>query len=75
MIFLSKTRKKSGRVCRLRNGLGLRIFSSVDSRGMSGGLALFWNESIYIDIKDATYRFIDAYVHLTPNEPFNHVTF
>jgi hypothetical protein len=42
---------------------------------MSGGLALFWHESILVDIKDSGTRFIDAHIRLAPGEPLFHVTF
>jgi hypothetical protein len=42
---------------------------------MSGGLALFWHESIYVDIQEANDRFIDAFVRLAPEDPLTHMTF
>jgi len=75
MIFLCETRQKSDRVRRLRNRLGLRGFAGIDSNGMSGGLALFWNESYEVDIKEVTERYIDAHIRVATGEPLIHVTF
>jgi hypothetical protein len=33
---------------------------------MSGGLALFWHESVSIDVKAMNERYIDAYMRLSP---------
>jgi hypothetical protein len=75
LVFLCETRQKSDRVRRLRHRLGLRGFFGVDSEGMSGGLALFWHETIYVDIKDSSLRFIDAHIRLGQGQPLFHVTF
>jgi hypothetical protein len=42
---------------------------------MSGGLALFWHESVYVDIQDANARHIDAFIRISPDDPLFHVTF
>jgi hypothetical protein len=55
--------------------LGLRGFSGVDAEGQSGGLALFWHESVLMDVKEKNPRFIDAHVHFSPSDPLIHVTF
>jgi hypothetical protein len=55
--------------------MGLRGFFGIDSDGMSEGLALFWHESIFMDIKDSGPRFIDAHIRFSPGEPLFHVTF
>jgi hypothetical protein len=46
LIFLCETRQKSERVSRLNKRLGLTGFVGTDSDGLSGGLALFWHDSI-----------------------------
>ena len=40
--------------------LGLYGFTSVDSDGLSGGLDLYWYESLHVDVLDKSNRFIDA---------------
>jgi hypothetical protein len=37
---------------RLRNRPGLRGLCGVDVDGRSGGLALFWRESVVMDVKE-----------------------
>jgi hypothetical protein len=71
LIFLCETRQKSDRVRRL----GLRGFEGVDSDAMSGGLVLFWHESVHVEIREANSRFIDAFVCFSAEEPLFHATF
>jgi hypothetical protein len=74
VFFLCETRQNKDKVRRLRNRLGLRGFAGVNSVGLSGGLALFWHESIIVDIKDMNKNYIDAYIRMSPNEPEWHLT-
>lgn len=50
MVFLCETRQQKDKMYRLRNRIGLRGFEGVSSEGNSGGLALFWDESLYVDM-------------------------
>jgi endonuclease/exonuclease/phosphatase family metal-dependent hydrolase len=75
VLFLSETRQSSDRMRRLHTRLGLRGFSGVDTEGQSGGLALFWHESVLMDVKEKNPRFIDAHVRFSPSDPLIHVTF
>lgn len=75
LVFLCETRQTIEKVRRLRNRLGLRGFAGWICNGMSGGLALFWDESVYVDIKGINDRYIDAYVRLSVNDPMWHITF
>jgi hypothetical protein len=50
IVFISDTRMSGSRVSNLRWSLGLRHCLSVDSVGLSGGLALFWDESINVTL-------------------------
>lgn len=75
IVFLCETRQKVDKLSRLCKRLGLRGCAGIDSDGLSGGLALFWHESVSIDIKDMNERYIDAYVCLSPDDPLWHVTF
>lgn len=51
LLFLCETRQKVEKVCRVRRRLGLKGFVGVSSDGMSGGLALFWHESVSVDVR------------------------
>jgi hypothetical protein len=39
------------------------------------GLALFWHESVFMDIKDTEPRYIDAHGRLRTGGPLFHVAF
>jgi hypothetical protein len=59
---------------RLRGRLGLRGFTGFDSNGLSGGLALFWDENLYVDVQEVTARYIDVFVQMSPLEPLWRLT-
>jgi hypothetical protein len=59
----------------MKQRLGLIGFAGQDSDGLSGGLALFWHESVFVDVKEITARFIDVHIRLSPSEPLWHATF
>ena len=59
-VFLCETRQKETKMRRIRNRLGLKGFCGVDSDGLSEGLALYWYESLHVDVLDKSNRFIDA---------------
>ncbi|KAM0832036.1 hypothetical protein ACQ4PT_065146 [Festuca glaucescens] len=42
---------------------------------MSAGLALFWHESLQVEVKDVNARFIDVYVWESASAPLWHATF
>lgn len=75
IVFLSETRQKVEKIKRLRNRLGLRGFAGVDCVGRSGGLALYWHESIFVEVKESNDRYIDVYVRLAPDAQLWHITF
>jgi hypothetical protein len=54
--------------------LGLRGFVGVDSDGLSGGLALFWNDQLIVEIQSMCERYIDVHVRLAEGEPQWHLT-
>jgi exonuclease III len=54
---------------RLRHRLGLNGFEGFSSDGFSGGLALFWHESICVEVQAMNNRYIDAYVRESPSAP------
>jgi hypothetical protein len=50
LVFLCETRHDKNKVRRLRHRLGLKGFADFSSVGQSGGLALFWNESLLVEV-------------------------
>uniref|UniRef100_A0A453RQK7 Uncharacterized protein n=1 Tax=Aegilops tauschii subsp. strangulata TaxID=200361 RepID=A0A453RQK7_AEGTS len=62
LAFLAKTRQPSAKVERMKWKLGLKGFYGVDSEGRGGGLALFWDESLYVTVLDSCKRYIDVTV-------------
>ena len=49
--------------------LGLSGFDGIDSVGLSGGLALYWHESLSLYVKATNERYIDAHVIAAVGEP------
>jgi hypothetical protein len=54
IVFLCETRQKSEKVRKLRSRLGLKGFVGQDSDGLSGVLALFWDENLMVDVQELT---------------------
>ena len=75
LVFLCETRQKKDRVAKLRRRLGLSGFAGCDSEGMSGGLALFWHDSLQVEVKEITPRFIDVHVRMSTSAPLWRATF
>ena len=73
-VFLCETRQSAKKFSRLRSRLGLRGFCGIDSVGQSGGLALFWNDQLSVEIKEKKERFIDAHIRASSTDPFWHLT-
>ena len=69
IVFLCETRQSKNKMKRYRSRLGLSGFEASDSDGLSGGLALYWHESLSLDVKTINKRYIDAYVTTAPGEP------
>lgn len=59
----------------LRWRLGLKNFVAVDCVGKSGGLAVFWHESVEVTLRRYSQRFIDLEVKLQPSAPIWRLTF
>lgn len=68
LVFLSETRMSASRVSNLRWRLGFRNCISVSSDGMSGGLALFWDESVTVSLLSQDSRYIDVLVKESQND-------
>lgn len=60
LVFLCETRQAAVKVERIKWRLGLRGFRGVDPEGRSGGLGLFWDESLQVTVLEACSRFIDV---------------
>jgi hypothetical protein len=74
LIFLCETRQKVEKIKRMRSRLGLRGFTGIVSNGMSGGFALFWVDSLAVDVQEVTERYIDVFVQLSPRDPMWRLT-
>jgi hypothetical protein len=44
-------------------------FVGMDSEGMSGGLAIYWHESLRVDVKEVSARYIDVVVQTSDDAP------
>ena len=66
LVFLSETRQSEERMKNLRWRLGLKGCLAVGSEGNSGGMALFWDESILVKLIGFCNRLIDVIVQETP---------
>jgi hypothetical protein len=62
MVFLCETRQKLENMKRLRSHFELRGSVGLDSDDMSGGLALYWNESLTVVVEEANRRFIGVLI-------------
>jgi hypothetical protein len=81
IIFISETRQQQDRVQNIIFRLVLNKCFVVDGHGKGGGLALYWDESIIIDILSYMVHHIDTIIwdgvhHVGWREPLsmeNHV--
>jgi hypothetical protein len=62
IVFLIETRQQRDRVCNIRLRLGLNKCFTVDGQEKGGGLALFWDESIKIEILSYGLHHIDTLI-------------
>jgi hypothetical protein len=75
LVFLCETRSSESRVANLRWRLGLKNCIAVDSDGNSGGIALFWHESVEVNLMEKNFRYIDVSTRICPSEPWFRITF
>lgn len=75
LVFLSETRQSEERVKKLRWRLGLKGCLAVSSNGLSGGIALFWEENLDVKLITIDNRLIDVSVQETPSSPIWRCTF
>jgi hypothetical protein len=71
---LCETRNSEARVSNLRWRLGLKNCIAVDSDGRSGGLALFWHESVEVNLIEKNFRYIDVSTRLSSSDPWFRIT-
>jgi hypothetical protein len=64
--FILETEVSGSRVSSLRWSFGLRNCLSIDSVGLSGGLALFWDESINVTLLSQGECYFDVVIKEDP---------
>jgi hypothetical protein len=67
LVFLSETRQTEKQSKNLRWRLGLKGCLAVGSERRSGGIALFWDESIAVTLLGMCNRLIDVQVQESPS--------
>ncbi|KAJ1394661.1 Endonuclease/exonuclease/phosphatase superfamily [Sesbania bispinosa] len=60
IVFLMETRAKEGKLNRLKRLTKLQHLFCVEPDGLSGGLALFWDNSVEVEIISSTTNIIHA---------------
>ena len=68
LVFLSEIRMSASRSKNLRWKIGLKHSLAVDSDGLSGGIVLFWDESISVSLLSQGERYIDVLVRDNPED-------
>jgi hypothetical protein len=68
IVFLSKTRQRKDVVEGLRWRLGLKHVISYKEEGKGGGVALFWDESVEVDLLGIGSRCVDVMIRNLPKE-------
>jgi hypothetical protein len=67
LVFVMETKLSARRMENIRIRIGYNNMFVVDSIGRSGGLALFWNKEVDVEIKNYSQRHINAEVCSEPN--------
>ena len=62
LLFVMETKISAKRVEALQNQLGFAGCFAVDSRGLSGGIGLFWSADITVELKNYSSAHIDVEV-------------
>ena len=75
LVFLSETRQSEDQMRSLRWRLGLKGCLARRCVGRSGGIALFWEESLLVDLITISDKVIDVSVREEPNAPDWRATF
>ena len=75
LVFLSETRQSVEQRKRMRWRLGLKRCLARSSVGKSGGIALFWEESLRVDLITISNKLIDVQVQDDPSSLPWRITF
>lgn len=75
MVFLSETGQSEYRMRNLRWRLGFRQCFVVESRNNGGGIALYFDESISVQLQSYSERHIDVLIKENRNDPVWRSTF
>jgi exonuclease III len=62
VVFIMETKMQSTKLDPIRSKLGFQNVFGVDSCGKSGGLALFWQGEVKLEIQNYSWRHINAIV-------------
>ena len=75
LVFLSETRQSEAQIRNLRWRLRLKGCLARSSGGKSGGIALFWEESLVVNLVTISDKAIDVTVQEDPASPTWRITF
>ena len=75
LVFLSETRQSEEQMQQLRWRLGLKGCLARSCVGRSGGVALFWEESLIVNLVTISDKAIDVSVQECPASPVWRITF
>ena len=62
LLFVMETKIQGKRVESLKNLLGFTGCFAVDSNGLIGGIGMYWNDSVHVELKNYSKAHIDVYV-------------
>ncbi|PNT69987.1 hypothetical protein BRADI_2g04043v3 [Brachypodium distachyon] len=68
LLFLCETKQRKEKVESLKWRLGLKNVIVHSEQGKGGGVALFWDESVIVDLVKLGSRFINVIVSDLPKE-------
>jgi hypothetical protein len=60
VVFLMETKMTNGRLGFLKNKLGLDNLFAADCRGLSGGVDLFWKNTVHLGVQSYSVRHISV---------------
>lgn len=60
LVFLMETKNKETVVERVRKCLQFQSSVIINPVGIAGGLALFWNDEVTVDVEDSSGEIIDV---------------
>lgn len=70
MVFLSETKAGSRKIECIRRSLAFDYCFVVEAAGLSGGLALFWNGCVDVNIQNSCNSFIHALININGKGSF-----